>query len=57
MTFMIDLTLHSLVSKSFTVNTVEMLKHSVSKVSKEKEPIKNVATTVRKSINSKVVFD
>ena len=56
MTIMIDLTLHSLVSKSFTVNTVEMLKHSVSKVSKEKEPIKSVAT-VRKSINSKVVFD
>ena len=57
MTIMIDLTLHSLVSKSFTVNTVEILKHSVSKVSKEKEPIKSVAT-VRKSINSKVVvFD
>ena len=56
MTVMIDCSIQALVSKSFTVNTVEMLKHSVSKVSKEKETIKTVAT-VRKSINSKVVFD
>ena len=36
MTIMIDLTLHSLVSKSFTVRPNEMIKHSVSKVSKDK---------------------
>jgi hypothetical protein len=31
-------------------------KHSVSKPSKEKEPLKSVAT-VRKSIDAEVVFD
>ena len=53
---MIDLTLHSLVSKSFTVNTVEMLKHSVSKVSKGKESINN-CYKVQKSNSRLVSFD
>ena len=39
------------------VSKLRVSKLKVSKPSKEKEPIKNVATTVQKSINSKVVFD
>ena len=39
MTVMIDCSIQALVSKSFTVCPNEMIKHSVSKVSKEKGSI------------------
>ena len=56
MTVMIDCSTQALVSKSFTVNTVEMLKHSVSKVSKGKESINN-CYKVQKSNSRLVSFD
>ena len=47
----------SLNVKKELLSTLRVSKLKVSKPSKEKVPIKSVATTVRKSINSKVVFD
>ena len=52
MTFMTSLNV-----KKELVSKLRVSKLRVSKPSKEKVPIKIVATTVRKSINSKVLFD
>ena len=56
MTFMTSLNVKKELLSTLRVSKLRVSKLKVSKPSKEKEPIKSVAT-VRKSINSKVVFD
>ena len=57
MTFMTSLNVKKELLSTLRVSKLKVSKLKVSKPSKEKVPIKSVATTVRKSINSKVVFD
>ena len=56
MTFMTSLNVKKELLSTLRVSKLRVSKLKVSKPSKEKETLKSVAT-VRKSINSKVVFD